>query len=222
MSKIEKINPEKIFPYLNKEFLYQCHWQSIPKDIKQEDKKNFIKEKLDPEYERIKNEMLKKKIIEPKVIYQVFDCKKQNNELIILDKKENELERFSFPVVEEFADKDSICFFAVTAGEKISLYGKKLKDQGKYVDFLYFYGIGMSLAEALAEYLHRKIEKKLKIEQGKSKRYSFGYPACPNLSDQKKLFNLIQPEKIGISLTEGYMMFPEQSVSGFINIAESS
>lgn len=124
---------------------------------------------------------------------------------------------------------DIIPFMVVTIGEQATEHSKFLYSSDNYSDYLFFHGLSVETAEALAEYWHKKIREELKIDYADAKdikklfqqgyrgtRYSFGYPACPNLEDQVKLFKLLSPERIGVTLTEGYQMVPEQSVSAII------
>lgn len=124
---------------------------------------------------------------------------------------------------------DVVAFHLVTVGEEASRYSKFLYDDNRYSDYLFFHGLSVETAEALAEYWHKKIREELNIayadakdikklfQQGyRGSRYSFGYPACPNLEDQVKLFKLLKPERINVHLTDGFQMVPEQSTSAII------
>ena len=124
---------------------------------------------------------------------------------------------------------DTAAFQIVTVGSRATEYAQELYNQNKYQEYLYFHGLSVETAEALAEYWHKIIRKELKIDgndandikkifqQGYSgSRYSFGYPACPNLEDNKILFELLKPERIGITLTEEWQMVPEQSTNAII------
>ncbi len=106
---------------------------------------------------------------------------------------------------------------------------QELFKNNKYTDYLYLHGLSVESAEALAEYVHALIRKELGIHGADSpirqdvfrqgyqgSRYSFGYPACPNLEDHTKLFQLLPAEKIGISLTEEFQLVPEQSTSAIV------
>ena len=155
----------------------------------------------------------------------------------------NECVRFSFPrqsknkllcISDFFKSKESnvidvAAFQIVTVGNIASEYSKKLYDENKYRDYLYFHGFSVETTEALAEYWHKIIRDELSIsdkdsgdmkkifQQGyQCSRYSFGYPACPNLEDNKLLFELLKPERIGISLTEEWQMVPEQSTNAIV------
>jgi len=151
--------------------------------------------------------------------------------------------RFTFPrqnkgrllcIADFFASKESgkmdvVAFHLVTMGKIASEYSQKLFHADNYKDYLYFHGLSVEAAEALAEYWHQRIRRELGIhlrdaaevrklfsQQYQGSRYSFGYPACPSLEDQGKLFNLLKPERIGVVLSEEFQLMPEQSTSAII------
>jgi cobalamin-dependent methionine synthase I len=124
---------------------------------------------------------------------------------------------------------DVVAFSSVTVGAEASLYTQKLFESNQYADYLFMHGLSVETAEALAEYWHKVMRAELGIggkdakeitrlfSQGyQGSRYSFGYAACPNLEDQTKLFELIRPERVGITLTEEYHLEPEQSTTAII------
>lgn len=124
---------------------------------------------------------------------------------------------------------DVVAFDLVTMGRKASGHSAKLFASDNYTDYLLFHGLSVESAEALAEMWHKRIREELGIagadapeltklfHQGyQGSRYSFGYPACPNIEDQTKLFELLQPERIGVELTDEFMLEPEQSTSAII------
>jgi 5-methyltetrahydrofolate--homocysteine methyltransferase len=118
----------------------------------------------------------------------------------------------------------------VTIGGRASEETKKLFDAGEFTKYLYLHGLSVETAEALAELFHKQMREELGIacddaprvgdlfhQKYRGSRYSFGYPACPNLEDQTKLFALLKPEEtIGVRLTSGFHMEPEQSTSAII------
>jgi len=124
---------------------------------------------------------------------------------------------------------DVIGMHLVTVGEQASAHAKRLFDSGAYQEYLYFHGLSVETAEALAEYWHKRMRRELGIDGDdaaeirklfsqhyRGSRYSFGYPACPSLEDQAKLFRLLRPERIGVALTEEFQLVPEQSTSAII------
>ena len=125
---------------------------------------------------------------------------------------------------------DVIGFSVVTIGSRASLETQKLFEKGDFTTYLYLHGLSVETAEALAEYMHVVIRKELGIDaedaprtsdlfhqKYRGSRYSFGYPACPNLEDQTKIFQLLKPEEtIGVRLTEGFHLEPEQSTDAVV------
>jgi len=124
---------------------------------------------------------------------------------------------------------DIVPFFIVTVGRRASEETARLFESGDYSDYLFFHGLSVETAEAFAEYWHRSIRRELNIadddaedlkklfSQGyRGSRYSFGYPACPNLEDHEQLFRILQPDRIGVELTDEWMLDPEQSTSAIV------
>ena len=155
-----------------------------------------------------------------------------------------EILRFTFPrqkegrrlsIADFFAPKasgkmDVIGLSLVTIGPKATQETQRLFENGEYTRYLYLHGLTVETAEALAEYHHKKMREELGIagedaphirdlfhQKYQGSRYSFGYPACPNLEDQTKLFALLKPEEnVGVRLTSGFLLEPEQSTSAIV------
>jgi 5-methyltetrahydrofolate--homocysteine methyltransferase len=128
-----------------------------------------------------------------------------------------------------FRGCDVVGFHCVTVGEEASKRAKELFEGNEYTEYLYLHGMGVETAEALAELWHKRMRAELGIghedsprirelftQHYRGSRYSFGYPACPDMSDQEKLFRLLKPERIGCVLTENWQIVPEQSTSAII------
>jgi len=154
-----------------------------------------------------------------------------------------EVARFSFPrqpdrqrlCISDFfrpiasGQTDVVAMHCVTMGRRVSEIARKLFESNDYAEYLYVHGLGVECAEALAELWHKRIRQELGIAGADSphirelftqhyqgSRYSFGYPACPNMADQEKLWALVQPDRIGCTLTENHQIDPEQSTSAII------
>ncbi len=167
------------------------------------------------------------------------------DDLIVFDPTDHdkEIERFTFPrqpsrkrlCISDFFKptdsgvKDVIALTCVTVGNKVSELAKELFEANNYAQYLYVHGLGVETAEALAELWHKRCRAELGIgnddapqieklftQHYRGSRYSFGYPACPEMSDQDKLFRLLKPERIGCKLTENWQIDPEQSTSAII------
>lgn len=248
-SKIISFKISSIFPFINKNSLFKGQWQFKKGQMDEKIHEIMIEEQVEPLFERIKSDCLLKKLLSPSCVYGYFKCQSINRDLIIYDPENDEkiIEKFSFPINEKtnncisffFNDvkkeKDLIGMFCVTIGEKASLFTKELFESHQYKEYLFFHGFFVEYAEALAEYVHKMMRQELEIGHNDSPkinelfskkyqgcRYSFGYPACPNMSDQEKLFKLLKPERIGCKLTENYQMVPEQSVSAIVTQHENA
>jgi 5-methyltetrahydrofolate--homocysteine methyltransferase len=198
--------------------------------------------KLDTQVNDVKNELIEKNIVKPKGMLQFFNVRKEGNDLIILNEtKTKELQRFTFPrqpdryqyCLTDFIhpEKDDIvAFFVVTSGNEILDYGRKLKDEEKFLASHICSAIGLEAAEGFAEYAHiharsllgfpdpdnMNAEDMFKLKY-RGRRYSFGYPACPDLAYQKQLWDLLNPtDTIGVELSDDYMMYPDGSVSALV------
>jgi 5-methyltetrahydrofolate--homocysteine methyltransferase len=183
--------------------------------------------------------------LDPKVAYGYFPCQSERNSLIVYDPVDHDRERCRITLPRQIAErrrciadfflpkssgrKDVVAFHLVTAGEIATQKCQELFASDNYSDYLHFYGLSVETAESLAEYWHQRIRRELNIahEDGltidalqhqtyRGERYSFGYPACPNLEDQQFIFDLLKPERIGVSLTSEYQLVPEQSTSAII------
>ncbi|MDD5226076.1 MAG: dihydropteroate synthase, partial [Candidatus Omnitrophica bacterium] len=240
---LKNLRMQDVFPWVNKIALYRAQWQFKQGDRTPREFELYLQENVEPIFERFKTQTVREKILEPKIIYGFYKCYSEGNDLVVLDgSAQNELTRFTFPrqsrepyqcIADFFRPKggepDVVAFHAVTVGKHASEIEQKLFKANKYTEYLYLHGLSVEAAEALAEYTHLLIRRDLGIDkqdkrtkdeifrQGyQGSRYSFGYPACPDLEDQKKLFHLLPVEKIGITLSETFQMAPEQSTSAII------
>lgn len=241
---LRNISLEEIYPYVNETALMVGQWQFKRGKLEKEDHAKLLKEKAYPIFEDLKKFAKEKELLIPEVVYGYYHCVSEGNELIILSEdKKKELQRFPFPrqkdrdllcLADFFRDKkdgetDVVAFHVVTVGQRASDHAKVLFEENKYADYLYFHGLSVEVAEGLAEWSHKKIRTELDIHHHDAKemrkllgqgyqgsRYSFGYPACPNLEDQKMIFELLKPDRIGISLSESFQLQPEQSTSAII------
>jgi 5-methyltetrahydrofolate--homocysteine methyltransferase len=153
------------------------------------------------------------------------------------------LERFTFPRQSgrkrlcisdyfravETGHVDVIAMHCVTVGRRAGEAARELYQANQYTEYLYLHGLGVETAEALAEFWHKRIRQELGIanddsprvrelftQKYRGSRYSFGYPACPDMSDQERLFRLLDPSRIGCELTDNWQIDPEQSTSAII------
>lgn len=241
----------ELFPYINETTLFRGQWgfRSRNGATAADDWQEVVERDARPALQRLQAEALSDGILEPAVVYGYFPAQSEGDDLIVYqpegDAREarEELVRFSFPrqqgkqslcLADYFRPVDSgeldvVGFHVVTMGRRVSEHTARLFAADRYQDYLYWHGFGVELAEALAEFWHRRMRAELGIAAAdgatpqelfktnyQGARYSFGYPACPNLEDQRLLWRLLEPERIGATLSEEWQIEPEQSTSALI------
>ncbi len=242
---IEHIDLNEIYPFLNANALFRGQWGFKQGGMSAAEHQRMVQEKAEPVLKRLQAEARETGFLQPKVVYGWFPCASQGDELVLFDPThpDRELERFSFPRQEgsrrlcisdyfctvQSGRRDVIGMSCVTMGPMASERARKLFEENSYTEYLYVHGFGVECAEALAELWHKRMRAELGIGHLDSpkvrelfqqkycgSRYSFGYPACPEMADQEKLFRLLQPERIGCHLTENWQIDPEQSTSAIV------
>ena len=238
---VEDISLDDVFTFINETALFKGQWQFKQGRMPIEDYKALVRDKVRPIYEELKQRSKREMLIVPKVVYGYYKCQSEGNDLIVYE-QDKEV-RFTFPrqpggkrlcLADFFASKDSgktdvVAFHLVTVGRRASEYSHELFKSDNYSDYLYFHGLSVESAEALAELWHKRIREELGIaakdspdlprlfkQEYQGSRYSFGYPACPRLEDQEKLFTLLDPARIDVTLSEEFQLEPEQSTSAII------
>lgn len=232
-------------PYINKQTLIGHHLGlkgKLEKLLQEKDEKAL---KLNDMVNGLIEDASNNGWISPAAAYQFFPAQSDGDKVLIYDPNGTGkvIETFEFPRQEEepflcladflkpveSGEMDYVSFFAVTAGKGIRQIADGLKNDGKFLESHALQSLALETAEGLAELIHRQIRdrwgfpdpvnftmKDRFAAKYQGQRFSFGYPACPDLEDQKKLFQLISPEEIGIELTEGFMMEPEASVTAIV------
>jgi 5-methyltetrahydrofolate--homocysteine methyltransferase len=182
-------------------------------------------------------------LIEAAVVYGYFPCVSEGDDLVILDDAGGERERFTFPRQRrdrhlclsdffrprESGETDVIAFQLATVGQRVSEATAELFAKNAYRDYLELHGLSVQLTEALAELWHTRIRSEIgfggedpdDIDEFfrlgyRGARYSFGYPACPNLEDRAKVVRLLRPERIGVTLSEEFQLVPEQATDALV------
>ncbi len=242
-TKIAKGIPlDDFVPYLNKTSLYRNQWGFRPEDGENDQEfKKRIDSILREEIQKIRL----KNILLPQVAWGYFPANSENNELIIYsdESRNEELTRFEFPrqqrepylcIADFFRSTDSgeldyAAFQLVTMGSIVSEETAELFATGKYNDYVRLHGIGVELTEALAELWHKRIRDEwgfgdedgptltgLFKQQYRGGRYSWGYPACPNLQDNAKAVSLLGGDKIGVSIRRSDQLHPEQTTVAIV------
>ena len=241
---IDKVSLKALVPYLNERMLYQFHWGYRKEGRKLDEYMAWARKELRPTLYKLLEQCAKEKILEPKAAYGFWKCAAQGNAVILFDKDgEKEVARFEFPrqkkpgglcIADFFRDvdakeRDVIGLQVVTVGQHASEVAREWFAADRYKDYLYLHGLGVEMTEALAEYVHKKIRAELGfadedardidalLSQGyRGSRYSFGYPACPNLADQRQILELLGASRLGIVMSDEDQLHPEQSTSAIV------
>jgi len=241
---VKNYDLRELFNYVNDTALFKNQWQL--KTASQEDYARLVEEKYRPIKKKLEEDVIAAGWFEPKVVYGYFPAQGDGNAVVVYEPGEarQELLRFTFPRQKEgrrlcisdffaapsFGKMDVIGLSLVTIGPKASVETQRLFEGGEYTRYLYLHGLSVETAEALAEFHHKKMRQELGIEgedsphirdlfhqKYRGSRYSFGYPACPHLEDQTKLFALLKPEEnVGVRLTSAFLLEPEQSTSAIV------
>ncbi|MFB9524494.1 methionine synthase [Streptomyces cremeus] len=182
-------------------------------------------------------------LLEAAVVYGYFPCVSKGDDLVLLNEDGSERTRFSFPRQrrgrrlcladffrpEESGEVDVVGLQVVTVGSRIGEETAKLFEANAYRDYLELHGLSVQLAEALAEYWHARVRSELGFAgedpsdvqdmfalKYRGARFSLGYGACPDLEDRAKIAELLQPERIGVHLSEEFQLHPEQSTDAIV------
>jgi 5-methyltetrahydrofolate--homocysteine methyltransferase len=235
----------EVFNYLNELTLFGTQWQFKKGGVKPADHARQIEEVAKPALKRLKELCLAENILRPSAAYGFFPAASSGTRLTIYEADHRTPRAtFDFPrqdfgeflclsdYVEPMRDGtavDYVGFMAVTMGREVTKVAHDWYTAGKYQDYLYLHGLGVESAEALAECFHQQLRREWgiggddassvqKLFKGHYRgcRYSFGYPACPNLEDQLPLFGLIDPTRIGVTLSEQFQLEPEQSTTALV------
>ena len=242
--RIEKVNPKALVAYLNETMLYQFHWGYRKQGRRKDEFDAWAAKELRPILHRIGEQAARESTLQPQAVYGYWKAAGEGNDLILYDESGGtEVARFTLPrqgtkgglCIADFVRdvgsnvRDVIGLQLVTMGQRASDVAREWFLADRYQDYLYLHGFGVEMAEALAEYVHKRIrtelgfggedalEMKQLLRQGyRGSRYSFGYPACPNLGDQRALLDLLGADRIGLTLGEGDQLHPELSTSALV------
>jgi 5-methyltetrahydrofolate--homocysteine methyltransferase len=227
-----EVDLDWVFPYLDRHVLFKLHWGG--KGVKGEAWRELVEgngseEGFAPRLERMWREQ---DYLQPRARLGYFPCNAAGNELIVFDpdEPERELERLVFPRQPkhdricladfyrplESGERDLVALQGVTVGPEVTELIERLEREGEFAEQLYVHGLGVQAAEGLAEWLHSEVRRALGIELDQGRRYSWGYPACPDQSEHEKVWRLLGLEEIGMTLSDGYAVLPEQSTVAIV------
>jgi len=217
-----------VFAYLDERALFDLSWGVKLKDNKE--KERLLKEEFKSLLREIKAETVQNAWLDLKAVYGYFKYRASDENLEILDESNTLVEKFRFfrtekgtSLIDSFGNRSGsnsiVAFQAVTVGSRIGRAIGSLNDAGEVTRAFLLHGLGVQMAEALAEYVHHTVMGELNLKENESRRYSPGFPLWKRLEDQVKLFKILDVEKrLDVHLTEAYQMVPEQSTTAMIII----
>jgi 5-methyltetrahydrofolate--homocysteine methyltransferase len=243
---INHVPLKTLVPYLNERTLYQLQWGYRKAGKSFEDFKDWARKELRPVLARMVDLAVREEILIPQAVYGYWKAAGDGDDVILFAEDGiTELTRFTLPrqaggdgqcIADFFRDlslgpdqRDVIGLQVVTMGQRASDIARDWFAENRYQDYLYLHGLSVEMAEAMAEYVHKRIRaelgfgaeddrdiEKMLQQHYRGSRYSFGYPACPNLEDQDQLLRLLGADAIGIELSDEFQLHPEQSTSAIV------
>jgi 5-methyltetrahydrofolate--homocysteine methyltransferase len=251
----DAIDLQEVFAYLDRNALFAGQWQL--RKTQQQSREAYeamLAEKAEPALQQWIARCLDEKLLTPRVAYGYFPCGREGNDLVVFAAENgadggSQLGRFGLPrqrggnrycIADFYRDlvqdadgqlrpSDVLPMQAVTMGEKATLFARELFAADRYSDYLYFHGLAVQMAEALAEWTHALIRRELGFaaeepdalrdvlaQRYRGSRYSFGYPACPNVADSRQQLVWLDAERIGLTMDESDQLEPEQSTTALV------
>lgn len=235
-----------LLPYINRTALFKFQWGFKPKGKTPEDYRIWAKTEVEPILQRLVEQDRQEHILKPQAVYGYFPCQADAEQLVVYADPDGKKERcrFNFPrqqrserklcVTDFFRSVDSgemdvLALQVATIGQHAADFARDLFERDIYQDYLYWHGLNAEAAEGMAEFVHRRIRQELGFgkqepremqdvfkQKYQGSRYSFGYPACPDLEQQDKLLDLLDAERIDVKLGDEFQLWPEESTSAIV------
>jgi 5-methyltetrahydrofolate--homocysteine methyltransferase len=231
MRVVRNMPLEIVFTHLNINELYRLSWGAKNTHGAEWDK---LKAEFDARLDGMKREAMREKWLNPQGVYGLFPCQSEGDNLIVYNPEnlDQTLTHFTFPrqpydehlcladyyASVESGQMDVVALQIVTVGQEASNRFDRLQSANNYTEAYFTHGLGVQTAEATADYLHEHLRREMGIPENQGKRYSWGYPAIPELEDHKKIFELLPAAitELGMSLSPAYQLIPEQSTAAII------
>ncbi|TAK22150.1 MAG: methionine synthase [Chloroflexota bacterium] len=240
----ESIDLDEVFANLDLKTLFRLHWGAKSRDGAEWD--NLVEREYTPILARLSENARRGKSIHPAAVYGYFPCQALGNELLVYDADDRGaiarlragdrpetarvVERFRFPrqpswdrlcLSDYFAEAgsgrvDVLPIQIVTVGSVADDLAEEMSRRGDYSEGYYLHGFATQCAEAMAELIHARVRRELGLAADQGRRYSWGYPACPDLEQHEIVFRLLPATSIDIGLTEGWQLTPEQSTAAMV------
>jgi 5-methyltetrahydrofolate--homocysteine methyltransferase len=217
-----QVNLEEVWKYLNKKSLFVLQWGMRGKGAAAQDPEQL--------FEEWKKRVIKEGLFEPRAVYGYYRChnlapNQDGAGRLAVDLASGKQVVFEFPrsskdkhlcLADYFGKDDIVAFQSVTAGNKVTEIIDGWNKQDRYTDSYYLHGFAVETAEAMAEWVNAKVREELKIGSKRGLRYSWGYPSCPDISQHHLLWQILDPTKSGMTLTESGQIVPDQSTAAIV------
>jgi 5-methyltetrahydrofolate--homocysteine methyltransferase len=217
-----QIDLKKVWKYINKKSLFVLQWGIRGKGASDQDPEKLFRTWTD--------RVLTEGLFEPRAVYGFYKCHnltfgQAGAGSLSIDLPNGKQVVFEFPrsskqkhlcLTDYFGTNDIVAFQAVTVGNKVTEIIDLWNKQDRYTDAYYLHGLAVETAEAMAELINARIRDELKIGQNRGLRYSWGYPSCPDISQHHLVWQILEPEKSGMTLTESGQIVPDQSTAAII------
>ena len=242
---VEHVPLRSVVPYINRTTLYKFQWGYKAAGRSADEYRRWARTEVDPILNRLVARSEEEQILKPQAVYGYFPCQSEGETLIVYRDEAGQEERcrFTFPrqskgrglCIADFfrpvgtGQVDVVAFQVVTVGQHAADFARQLFHGDQYQEYLYWHGLNVEATEALAEYVHKRIRTELGFgredarhipdllkQHYRGSRYSFGYPACPNLHDQDKLLDLLDAGQIQVVLGDEDQLWPEESTSAIV------
>lgn len=232
-ARVVDVPLKALVPFINEDVLYKFQWGFLRKNLSTEEHAEQLRTVARPILVDLADRCAREAILKPQAVYGWFGCHREDDTLVLDDGT-----RLTFPrqrnngrcITDYFdAKQDVVGLMAVTVGQHASEVAREWFAENKYTDYLYLHGFGVEITEALAEFVHRQMRAELGIagddardipalfhKQYRGCRYAYGYPACPDMEEQRHLLRLLGAERIGITMAEEFQLHPEQSTAALV------
>ncbi|MBD0318822.1 MAG: methionine synthase, partial [Gemmatimonadetes bacterium] len=229
---LDRIPVDEVVECIDLNTLYRMQWGA--RNLKGEEWERIVREDFEPRLARYTLEARTQRWLSPKAVYGYFPAGRDGDAVVVFDPKERtrEIGRFTFPRQE---DREELCladYFrplgeegpqdvlplqVVTSGDRAGEFIERRTQGGDYSEGYYLHGFSVQTAEGTAELVNRRIREELGIGEARGLRYSWGYPACPDVEQHEVLFDVLPvKESIGVGLTSGFQLDPEQSTAAMV------
>lgn len=217
-----QVKLDEVWKYLNKKSLFVLQWGMRGKGATDQDPEEL--------FEQWKERVVKDSLFEPRAVYGYYRChnltpNQSGTGRLTVDLPSGKQMVFEFPrsskekhlcLADYFSNDDVVAFQSVTAGSKVTEVIDRWNKQDKYTDAYYLHGLAVETAEAMAEWINAKIRDELQIGPKRGLRYSWGYPSCPDISQHHLVWQILDPTKSGMTLTESGQIVPDQSTAAIV------